>query len=159
MYLTGVKSDHSAYFIGFEIQHIQRGRGFWKLNTSLLADPQFISKTNEYIEELKKNYAHLNPADKWELMKKQLRTMIQKYSKKEASDDRMAISSLSEKITEMEDNIHCLSEAELRILETSKIELEEKLFKRTKGVMFRSKAKWSIEAEHNTKYFYNLEKK
>ena len=45
-----------------------------------------------------------------------------------------------------------------KLRQASKIDLEERLFERTKGIMFRSKAKWYEEGERNTKYFFALEK-
>ena len=51
-----------------------------------------------------------------------------------------------------------LSEAELKTLQNTKLDLEEVQFEKTRGIMFRSKAKWDTEGEKNTKYFLNLEK-
>ena len=43
-------------------------------------------------------------------------------------------------------------------MENTRIELEEKLMEKTKGVMFRCKAKWYELGEKNTEYFFALEK-
>ena len=51
-----------------------------------------------------------------------------------------------------------LNEDEIVLLEQSKLDQEELLDKHIKGVMFRSKARWTMEGERNTKYFFNLEK-
>ena len=40
----------------------------------------------------------------------------------------------------------------------TKNELEQKIFDRTKGVIFRSKAKWHELGEKSSKYFFSLEK-
>ena len=69
----------------------------------------------------------------------------------------MIIAQLSEKVNLYEENLP-LQQEEYRIYDETKDELEQKIFERTKGVMFRSKAKWYEEGERNTKYFYSLEK-
>ena len=37
--------------------------------------------------------------------------------------------------------------------------LNDEFADKAKGATFRSKSKWFKEGEHNTKYFFNLEKK
>ena len=50
------------------------------------------------------------------------------------------------------------TEQDLRILTDTKIELDEKLDQKMKGVIFRTKAKWLDLSEKSSKYFYSLEK-
>ena len=51
-----------------------------------------------------------------------------------------------------------LTKEEDEIYENTKIDLQEKVMEKTKGIMFRSKAKWYELGERNTKYFFSLEK-
>ena len=71
---------------------------------------------------------------------------------------KLTSSQLTEKITEMEDKLQTLSEREIQLLEDTKIEHDDLVNEHVKGVMFRSKVKWNMEAERNTKYFYSLER-
>ena len=101
---------------------------------------------------------HLSPKVKWETIKSRLKSHCMQESRKIAANDNVAIAQLSEYVTEKENNIECMSEADLALLQKSKIDLEELQFKHITGVMFRSKAKWYMEAEQNSKYFFQLEK-
>ena len=69
----------------------------------------------------------------------------------------MVIAQLSEVVNEYEASLP-LPEEETDLWQKTKQDLEEKLFERAKGIMFRSKARWYEQGEKNTKYFYQLEK-
>ena len=157
-YLNGIKSDHSAFFLGIDHTNEQRGRGYWKLNVSSLADPEMVELINSRIEDLKVELDGLTNIDKWEVFKNRIRTHIQKLSRKQRSEEKVAISQLSEYVTETEERLDELEEEEIDLLEKSKNDLEELVQKSTLGIMFRSKARWAMEGERNTQYFYNLEK-
>ena len=47
----GYRSDHSMVELTFLISHFRRGRGTWKLNTSLLKDKEYISLIRNCIRE------------------------------------------------------------------------------------------------------------
>ena len=158
LYLNGVQTDHSAFFLGLELFQTDRGKGFWKFNSTILSDITYIQMMNEELCKMEKKYSYLNPADKWELMKKDIRAVTKKYTKNSASESQLVISQLSEKVVEYENKLDTLNNEEIRELDNTKIELEEKLVHKTNGVIFRSKAKWFMEGERNTKYFYNLER-
>ena len=158
-YMNGLHSDHSAFFVGFKFGQYSRGSSFWKMNTSLLSDANFVQELNVAIEDSRAANKCLSSIDKWEMLKRDVKNAASKYSRRAAAEDGVAISQLVEHISEMEDRVTDLSEDEIQILEKSKIDLEELQFKKVKGVMFRSKAKWCMEAEKGTRYFYNLERK
>ena len=48
----GYRTDHSAIVFSFSIMNVKRGKGFWKLNTSLLRDPNYVNLVNETISIL-----------------------------------------------------------------------------------------------------------
>ena len=80
-YLTGIKTDHSAFFIGMDINPRERGPVYWKLNTSLLADYEYIQFMNEYLDEILgiKNSMELDRF--WELLKFQISQKSKQYSR------------------------------------------------------------------------------
>ena len=157
-YFDGMHTDHSAYFIGFELQKLDRGSGYWKLNTSHLSNPDFVQKINENIAEKIVQYEGLKAIEKWILLKGDIKKKCIELSRRQASDDSVAMSQLIDVINEYESRIDMLENDELEILIKSKEDLESLSFKKTKGVMFRSKARWYMEGEKSTRYFYNLEK-
>ena len=158
MYLNGINSDHSAFFIGFELQKLERGPGYWKLNTSHLQNTQFIELINNAIDQTIRDMTGSCVMDVWSQLKAVIKETAQCFCRKQASDDKIAISQLSEFISHQEDKLADLTEQELDLVETSKQELEELLNKKVYAAMFRSKARWYMEAEKCSKYFFSLER-
>ena len=156
-YLQGLKSDHSAMFIGFNIHKVPRGSGYWKMNTAILRDIEYVRQMNGMILQ-RKPVQGMSAKEKWELLKKDIQKMSKKYTKARSNERTIAISQLTEKITEMEDRLQTLTSAEIELLENTKIEHDELVSEEIRGVMFRSKVKWNMEGERNTKYFYSLER-
>ena len=157
-YINGLMTDHSAFVVTVQVNSTPRGPGFWKLNASLLYDPDYINVMNETFSKAKMAYANCNPSERWELIKKDIKKQSQQFSRKRASEANLVISQLSEKVVEMESDIGSLSSDQLDILLSTKDELEILQQEKTKAVMFRSKAQWYMEGERNSRYFYSLEK-
>ena len=159
-YFNGICTDHSAFFLGIDITQQERGPGFWKLNCQLLSKKEILDSINKLIDKIvnKTDESDMSSLEKWEYCKEQVRIKFKALAKQDADDDKIAVSQLAEQVTELESRVTELSESENTLLYKSKEDLEELLFKRTKSVMFRSKAKWYMEGEQNTKYFYSLEK-
>ena len=157
-YLKGVLTDHSAFFIGVELKFVERGPSYWKMNTSMLADAESVAKISESIQKTVQETKGCESSTRWELIKANVRETCKQLSRLKANENKVAISQLSEWITEAENRLDVLSEEELQLLNESRIELDALLYDRIKGIMFRSKAKWAIEGKKNTRYFMNLEK-
>ena len=157
MYLNGVKTDHSAFFIGYDAEKTKRGSSYWKMNTSILCDVNKVCEVRKHIVELERQLSKLQPAEKWETFKKQIRTYLKNMAKRTASEDQLAISQLTEKVIEMECQLEVMTQQQTEILTRSKQDLELLLQKKIIGTMFRSKVQWNNEGEHHTKYFFNLE--
>ena len=157
-YIDGLMTDHSALVLTVDIAQSERGRGYWKMNTSILTEPDFIVKMNTELQRLENQYQNVKHWERWELYKTHIKKFVQGYTKGRTSEQTVAISQLSEYITEQEDKLDVIDTQEYQLLQASKIELESLQMERTKTVMFRSKARWYMEGERNTKYFYRLER-
>ena len=124
----------------------------------MLVKEDCLESIRKTIEDTKLYTAHLDAIDRWEAIKIAMQKDFKKLSRRAASEDTVAISQLTEKVTEMENQLEDLTEEQQDVLHDSKDELENLLNKKVRGIMFRTKAKWQMEGERNTKYFYNLEK-
>ena len=144
--------------MGLELEQTERGRGYWKLNTSHLTNIEYVKKINLIIRDADEQLPHLNLSDKWEMIKKLVRKESKKFAQMQSTDRKIVISQLAEQITHLEDNIESLNTEQIEVLEKSRIDLDVAVDAHTKGIMFRSKARWQMEGEKNTRYFYNLEK-
>ena len=58
--LQGIQSDHSLLKLSLKSgnKH-EKGRGFWKFNSSLLHDPVYVDKIKKAIRETTQNYEGL----------------------------------------------------------------------------------------------------
>ena len=67
----GFRTDHSLITINILKNNQNRGRGFWKLNTSLLLDNSYTDKIKRSVRESYVLYKeqHTNPCLIWELVK------------------------------------------------------------------------------------------
>ena len=81
----GIMSDHSLINITLDlIETKKRGKGFWKLNNSLLTDMDYIKIVKDSLKEIKNNYVTKNKNMKWEFVKCKICTKTIIYSKQKA---------------------------------------------------------------------------
>ena len=95
---SGFRSDHCPIFITLVPFTSKRGRGFWKLNCSLLSDLNYVNKIKNVIKETAENNHNSNPNTLWDVIKLAIRGESIKfgtYRKKE----------LNEKITDLQERI------------------------------------------------------
>ena len=156
-YLSSIKTDHRGLYLVVNLDPFERGRGYWKFNTTLLQDQSYLSMMNCEIIATINSASAKDPIERWEILKKRIKDRTIEFSREKVSEDQMVIGHLSEKVNDYEMKLP-LDRQENDLMEATKAELEDKLFDRVKGVMFRSKARWFEEGERNTKYFYALEK-
>ena len=156
-YVSSVMTDHRGVYMVIQFTPFERGRGYWKLNTSMLSHTDYVHGVNVLLDDYLATNSEQNPSERWELLKKKVKTFSVQYAREQVREDRIIIANLSEKVNEYEENLP-LNRDDDELYEKTKIDLEDKTLKRIQGVMFRSKARWQEEGERNTKYFFSLEK-
>ena len=135
-----------------------RGPRFWKLNTSLLSDTEYIDLIKQTIAQTQEEYKNdesINPALLWDMIKLKVRDKSLSFAA--AKKRKTTLKEQRELESSSTSAIQRLSLAEQ--LESCKSELEQIIRWRTQGAILRCKAKWYNEGEKNTKYFLNLEKR
>ena len=166
--IPGFKTDHSLITLNISLHTNPRGRGFWKLNVSLLSDADYIDIIKQTIEQTKEEYTDdnsVNPSLLWEMIKMKVRekSVSCAIGKKRKENDREHI--LEGKIATLEKELDLPSITTqyknilIEKLELYRKELEEFVRWRTQGAILRCKARWYNEGEKNSKYFLNLEKR
>ena len=81
--IPGFKTDHSLITLILSLHSNSRGNGFWKLNTSLLADNNFIETIKIAIQETANEYKDdnlVNPLLLWDMIKLKVREKSISYS-------------------------------------------------------------------------------
>ena len=156
-YIPGVMTDHRALYLCLDLSLNERGAGFWKFNVKLLKNTDFLQHMNNELVTSIKSTENKQPQQIWEILKTRIKKVSKEFSKRMASEEKVVIGNLSEKVDEYESRLP-LTQQENEILQDTKRDLEEKLRSRAEGILFRSKVQWYEEGERNTKYFFSLEK-
>ena len=154
-YLPGIMTDHCAIFCAIKLEKNKRGVGYWKFNTLLLNCESFKQEIREMIVSIKA--VEGDPLLKWETFKLKFKNIAQKASRRRASEQKLIISQLMEKIDELQQSFP-LTQQQMEILNSSISELNEKTMEEAQKLIFRSRVKWYEQGEVNSRYFYNLEK-
>jgi len=157
----GFRTDHSAISINIILNTLQRGRGFWKLNVSLLQDDNYVKLVKETINKISNNFSDkLNPNNFWDFLKCKIRTVTIDYSIKKSKERKQKEKIISNQLKSLEEQYSYNSDQHLsRKIEQCKQELENLYQIKTEGHIIRSRANWVENGERNTNYFINLEKR
>ena len=157
--IPSIWSDHSGILI--EIKHlpeVERGKGHWKFNNSLLKDDKYVKDMTENLNEWLGQYHKMK--DKrviWELLKYHIRKFTMTFSSVKKLDKIKHEKELAIRLSVLEQNLtdkttlyeeYLNVKNELKIIEMEKID----------GMILRSKCKFVEEGEKSSKFFYGLEK-
>ena len=159
--LPGFQSDHSIVSLSIVLVPPEHGPGYWKLNTSLLKDPDYIERINRVIDiELGHTYPTLK--QKWENLKLSVRGSTVQYASWKQKSRKNKTLVLEKKLKQYEDkqvaeHPMVIPNTEQVIMELKR-ELEEIYAYKTKGAVLRCGKNYSLLGEKPTKYFLNLEK-
>ena len=79
--LPNIYSDHSAIVVGYQTtQDKDKGKGFWKFNSSLLGEQTYVESLNKSIDKWLKEYEEVQSKQLiWELLKYEIRKFTIKY--------------------------------------------------------------------------------
>ncbi len=148
-------SDHKVLWIQVDMSGIKRGPGIWILNTEILKDENFKEKIVEFIKKEQENQMHKEEKRIWwDNLKYDIGKCAREYSRiiqkiKKRKEEEIRIE-LRDELSKEDFNIQ-----KTVMLEDKLREIEERKFK---GAMIRSKAKYLVEGEKCTSFFFNMEK-
>jgi hypothetical protein len=158
---SSIKTDHRGIYISIRGNLFQkRGPGFWKFNSSLLGDEDYVRSMNTLLVEAENKFEDVQDAGlKWDIIKCEIRSFTVKHSKLKAKARRDREATLLAKLTELENEDDADKLKDSILLENIRMELNELSNIKTKGAMVRSRANWAENGEKSTKYFLGLEKR
>ena len=171
--IPGYKTDHSAITFVFSAASTIRGKGYWKFNSQLLRDLEYIQLVKNCVKETIEEYrVSEDPVDFlniqlscndqifWEILKVKIRSISISYSTHKAREGRKFVKNLENDIQKLENNFDTDPSDENReLLLEKKSELEKHREGIVEGIMLRSRANWHENGEKCTKFFCSLEKK
>ena len=157
---SGFRSDHSIVSFDIILEYQKRGPGYWKFNTTLLSDPDYVQKINNLLDiELAQDYDSYK--NHWEIIKLAIRNSTLQFSARKSKSNKNKIAILERQLRKLENELASsqllFEDTEQQIL-LVKQELRDLIKQRTRGAILRSHSNWALEGERSSKYFLNLEK-
>lgn len=162
--LPSVLSDHKAgvEFTVRAVNALSRGKGYWKLNVSLMKRPGFKKIVDLTIEEMcKKKEAYPSLCSWWEDLKLTLQERLIPYSKDQAFRRKRTIEAMEKELLAVSDAIS-LNPANSAVLLERRTKLDSMLADYNQDLhafaMLRAGSKHHVESQRPTAYFSSLVK-
>ena len=163
----GYKSDHSLVGIELNTENSERGKGFWKFNSALLKEQEYVTlvknEINNVITDFKKGQGlqTLTTSKQmfFEVLKLRIRGVTIPYCAKRKKKLNEKEKRIETEIKRLETLLANNSE-EVKIEDIQVLKEDLKVMRETtlRGNMLRAKSQKYIDFEKPTKYFCNLEK-
>ena len=158
-------TDHNCVSLKINLSRGQKGRGYWKLNSSVLQNEDYIEIINKIIKNYKNKAKTKTELDiLWDNFKIEVRDQTINYCKIKAKNKKDQISQLEKMLTELNkiiDKSSCNDKNKSNLVQkVENIENEiGKLYnEKIKGNRIRARVKWVEEEEKNSAYFLGIEK-
>ena len=168
---AGYRTDHSAVELSVNFSEETRGRGFWKLNSSILNDTEYLNLVKQCIYDIIVQYAlpdqnlsskeiKFNIDDQlfWETLKMSIRGLTIPYCSKRKKKLQAEEVTLTAEINSLEENL-ILDENDQEKLTELRQKLENIRAPKLEATIIRSRARWIEHGEKPSRYFCSLEKR
>lgn len=166
----GYRSDHSMITLELKASSKIHTKTFWKFNSTLLKDKEYIQSVKDVIHTIKLEYMPLcytpetianlelfqpNISDQLflEVLLMKIRSMTLRFSAQKKKNNINTEIKLTKEIEELEENMRDNCEE----IATKREELEHIRKEKLMGAFIRSRANWIENGEKPTQYFCGLE--
>ena len=156
-------SDHCLLELKLQLNPVQRGRGWWKMNNSILTDKPYQTLIKESLTQL---FTGDNPLsgktpdtidpDDWENVKAFIRQTTMSYCKRKARTYKQLQSVIRSELSQLTEGSHRHELSEREQDEASRLVhvLDQQEQRKLEGQAIRSRIKWREAGEKPTQYFY-----
>ena len=152
--------DHNIINVTLSFGNVPRGRGCWKLNTSLLTDQAFDEKIRTFWSDWrnrKRDFPSL--LDWWDTGKSKLREICISHSLARSWANKQHKRILQKQLRNTLKKLETRhSDGDVKRFRDLKVKLREIEMTEARGKMIRAGVQWQEEGERCTAYFANLEK-
>ena len=108
---------------------------------SHLKNVEYISMMNNHLDKINTANQKLDVIKRWEILKKEVKTVSSQFAKNYASEKSIVIAQLSEKATELENQIQQKGDDHIaKLLFDTQSELDELILQKTNSAIFRTKS-------------------
>ena len=134
--------------------HLERGKGLWKLNTSLLKDASFYAEIARFWAEWRPEQGRFRTLSAWwDAGKVRLRQLIRLFSWELSSAEKERIGQLSGTIEALQQQSD-RGQSSLADLEYAKAALSTELEAVARGAQIRAQVQWAEDCERSSRYFF-----
>lgn len=152
-------SDHSHLNITFSLVKSKRNGGLWVLNNSILEDETFCRKMNHLFDVFDMELELLDSVvDWWSSAKNRIKKLCIHYSKHRAWQSSMRETTLRQRLWVLDQGATSSVGPVNPEFLAVRAELEQLEVSKCRGAMLRAKARYTVEGERSTAYFFGLEK-
>ena len=152
--------DHKAVNLHINTNVKSRGKGFWKLNNTVLQHKEYVTGITELCTSIIQEYENdVSPSLLWEYMKSKIKSFSISYCINNAKSKQSKLAELERKINDLD---HLLTQK--NDIETAqerkelKKAIDDIYSAKAQGHQVRARAKWIADGEKSSSYFLNLEK-
>ena len=151
----GFKSDHSYTKITLDTSTNVRGPGYWKLNTTLLKDLDYVTNIKHTITEVIYNNQNANNLVLWETIKCCIRGESIRYSSLKKRNRQQGMKNLQDTLEKLLDIQSADNSPEniQKKINIVKSKIEDHIEIKTQGSIIRSRIEWYEEGEKSSRYF------
>ena len=171
--LPSYRSDHSVVSLALQFTKTPKAKTYWKFNSSLLNNPNFITEMKNVFLNVKKQYAAtpynlekleevdndifepvINPQLFLDVILLESRSKTIAFSSAVKKKDINLEKELETQIEHLE---YSNLETHFETIKNKKEQLQLLREKKLKGTLIRSRARWVEQGEKGSRYFCNLE--
>lgn len=140
---SGPFSEHDIFELVIGLCPSTHGRGYWKLNTSLLNDNIYVDLIKNVISDTVRIECDCSPTLLWDTIKCRVRGETIKYASIKKKKQTIDINFYKTQIRILENRFVLTPSHELRIkIQKLKDDFELLIRTRTLGAIIRSRARW-----------------
>ncbi len=160
--MHAISCDHKAVVANLNFSENIKGKGYWKLNNSIINDDTYKNGIQHIMNETIIEYKNVKSKRLiWEVFKIKVKEFSIKYSITLKKQNDFNVSKIQKRLDEINNIIdNGIGNNDIEIEKSQlEIDINDYYEKKAKGYQIRSRAKWIQEGERSTKYFLGLEQK
>ena len=152
--------DHKVVNVHLKAKKNDRGKGYWKMNNSMLNTEEYDLGIRKIYDEVILEYGQDVPKSlMWDYFKIRVKEFSIAFGIQQAQCGKDKCKELESLLDSLDKQLAVHSDTSLhQKRKETKQKLDEYYTNKSKGYQIRSRAKWVEEGEQSTKYFMGLEK-
>lgn len=152
--------DHKFVDVSLKLSSKNRGKGYWKMNSSILKENEYVKSMENLLSETINEYdGHICKQALWEFIKTRIKRYTIEYCTDRSKNKQNEIKSLEEEVDKLDLALAKRKDENiLKKRKECKLTLDNLYLEKAAGYQIRSRSKWVEQGEKSTKYFFGLEK-